>query len=89
MNDKKLMETSIVQGVKSRSDAGSVGGVNAYLDDDELPTVILATMPKDGESTRVYLHEGDTYELGAELWQVTEIKRPNSPRWVAILTQLR
>lgn len=86
---KGLIGTSVFPGTKSKTRAGSIGGVDAYVDDESRATVILASIPKGGESTRVHLHEGDTFELGPELWQVTEISSPNSERWVAMLTQVR
>lgn len=88
MDDERPTEI-IRQSIKNRTDAGSIGGVNAYFDDDKRPTVMLSVIPKEAPSARIELHEGDTFELGPELWQVTEIVGPNTDRWVAVLIQLR
>lgn len=90
MNDKPLGRRVIQHGRKYRTRAGAIGGVNAYLDDDGRPTAILAIMP-DGEyeSGRQFLHVGETFELGPELWEVTEIEAPNRTYWATVVNQLR
>lgn len=89
MKDGYLTEIIVTHGINPHTKAGSVGGVDTYFDDEELPTVILSLGQKDGPSGRVHLHEGDTFELGPELWEVTEITEPNTDYWAAVLNRLR
>lgn len=90
MNEKGRIEIDVRQGANpSLGGAGSVGGLNAYFDDDGLPTVMLSAMPNEGGFTDHELHEGDTFEVGSELWQVTKIDDPNTDYWSAVLTRLR
>lgn len=91
MDDKSkgLIETDVAHGTQSHTDAGSIGGVDSYFDDDGRPTALLSIAPNGGPSVRMDLHKGDTFELGSELWQVTKIDDPNTDYWTAVLTQLR
>lgn len=79
----------IRHGIQAHTDAGAIGGVDTFFDEDSRPTALLAATPEGGTSTRVELHEGDSFELGSELWQVTEISSPNTDFWYVVLTQVR
>jgi hypothetical protein len=89
MNDKPLNTLGVSQGRNPHSPAGAVGGVNSYIDDDGRPVVILSVGPNDGHSMRHHLHEGETFELGPELWEVTTIDDPGTDFWGVELTRLR
>lgn len=89
MNDKALDRISVAQSTNPGSDAGSIGGGGCYIDDEGRAVVILAAMPDEGDSKDYHLHEGETFELGTELWEVTEIVDPETDFWVADLTRLR
>lgn len=90
MKDGYLTEITVTHGIKCSTKAGSIGGVDTYFDDDGRPTALLAAMPKEeGGFTDLHLHEGDTFELGPELWEVTEITEPNTDYWAAVLNRLR
>lgn len=88
MNEERPQQI-IRKGISPRTDAGAIGGSECYVDDNKVPTVLLALAPKDGPSGRVELHEGDTFELGPELWEVTKIDDPDTSFWTAVLTRLR
>lgn len=89
MEDKQLGELAVFHGNNPSSHAGSVGGVDTYFDAEDRPVVILAAMPNEGGYTDHHLHQGETFELGPELWEVTEIIDPNTDGWAATLTRLR
>lgn len=89
MNDKALGELAVFHGNNPSSQAGSVGGVDSYFDEDGRAVVILAAMPNEGGFTDHHLHQGETFELGSELWEVTEIIDANTDGWGAQLTRLR
>lgn len=89
MNDKNLGTIASFQGNNPSSHAGSIGGGGSYIDDDGRAVVILVAMPDDGEEAEHDLHEGETFELGPELWEVTKIIDAGSPRWGAELTRRR
>lgn len=90
MSDKPLGRKVVQHGRQYFTDAGAIGGVDSEFDDDGRPIVILAVMPDGGDdSVDLDLHEGDTFELGPELWQVTEISDPNTDGWAADVTRLR
>ena len=46
-------------------------------------------MPKEGGFADHHLHKGETFELGPEVWEVTEIVDANTDGWGAELTRLR
>lgn len=89
MNDEQPNEIIITHGINAHTKAGAISGVDSDYDADGRPLVILALRPGESPSSRVNLYEGDTFQLEPELWQVTEITRPNTDRWAAKLTQLR
>lgn len=89
MNEKGQVEISVAHGTNPGTGAGSIGGVDSEFDADGRPIVILSAMPNEGGFTDHELHEGDTFELGPELWEVTKIDDPNTDYWTAVLTQLR
>lgn len=89
MTDNALDRISVAQSTNPSSAAGSIGGGGCYFDDDGRAVVILAAMPDEGESKDHHLHQGETFELGPELWEVTEIVDPETDSWVADLTRIR
>lgn len=90
MDDKPLGTLAVSQGRNPQTRAGSVGGAGAYIDDDGRAVVILGVAETDDSVGRdVELHEGESFELGPELWEVTRINRAHGPRWSARLTRLR
>lgn len=84
-----MTEIIITHGINPHTKAGSIGGVDTDFDAEGRPVVILAPGTNDGWSDRVELHEGETFEVGPELWQVTEITDPNTDYWAAVLNRLR
>lgn len=89
MTDNDSKQISIAAGTNPSTEAGSIGGMEAYFDGDGRVVALLSIAPRDSTSVRRELHEGDTFELGPELWQVTKIDDPNTDYWTAVLTQLR
>lgn len=90
MSEQSLGHISVVHGNSPATPAGNVGGVSAYIDDDGRAVVILGIAERDDpQGRRVHLHEGETFELGPELWEVTEIADAASRQWGARLTRLR
>lgn len=90
MSEQPLGRISVVQGNNPGTPSGSVGGISAYIDDDGRAVVILGIAERDdSKGRRVHLHEGETFELGPELWEVTEIVDASSRQWGAGLTRLR
>lgn len=89
MNDDRPAKISVTQGNNPRTKAGSISGADSEYDADGRPLIVLSLAPKSGTSVRVDLHEGDTFELGPELWLVTEISLPNTDLWSAELAQVR
>lgn len=87
--DETRPKEFIRHGIQVHTDAGAIGGVDSLYDDGGRPIVILAAMPQEGGFTDHELHEGDTFELGPELWQVTEIVYPNTDGWYTVLTRVR
>jgi len=86
MNDK----LGIFHGSNPSTAAGTIGGGGSYLDDDGRPVVILGIAENaDPVGRDVELHEGETFELGAELWEVTKIDGAGTDVWGADLTRLR
>lgn len=90
MDDKPLGTLGVSQGRNPHSQAGSVGGGGSYIDDEGRAVVILGVGENDDPAGReLELHEGERFELGPELWEVTSISGAGSPRWSARLTRLR
>lgn len=90
MNDKPLDTLGITQGRNPSTRAGSIGGVDTYIDDDGHAVLILGIGENDDPvGRRVELHEGETFGLGPELWKVTAIDHPDTDIWGAELTRIR
>jgi hypothetical protein len=81
-------QVALHQGIQAHVVGGRIGGGGCYVDDQGRPTVILSAGPRS-ESARHHLCQGDTFELGDEVWEVSEIRSPNSPYWATTLTHVR
>lgn len=88
-DENSEIEIVVTHGIQPHTKAGAIGGVDSEFGPDGRPLIVLSLGPDDGPSVRVDLHEGDTFELGPELWQVTKIKDPNTIFWAGFLTRRR
>lgn len=76
------------QGIQAHTDAGAIGGGGSYIDDRGRPTVILGVSPNGTNGEDFDLHQGDTFPLGDEVWEVTEIRNADASFWATTLTRV-
>jgi hypothetical protein len=79
---------SVRQGVVAHSRSGAVGGVGCYVDDEGHERVILALAPSEADEEDRHLRQGETFRLGDEVWEVSEIQSAGAPHWGATLTRV-
>ena len=76
------------QGRQPHVAAGAIGGTGCYVDDDGRATVILGVSPSGEDGARHHFHQGDRFELGDEVWEVTEIQSPGASYWSSTVTRV-
>jgi uncharacterized protein DUF6406 len=74
------------QGRLAHIDSGAIGGGGCFVDDHGRATVTLAVIPQGTDGEDLDLRQGDTFRLGAEVWEVTEIHQPGTSVWAATVT---
>ncbi|GKQ39098.1 hypothetical protein ALMP_56270 [Streptomyces sp. A012304] len=71
-------------GTVTTTRAGRIGGMSSVPATAERPALVkLALMPTDGEERTQMLSEGETFDIGGDVYQVEEIKHHRS--WTVTL----
>ncbi|MGW0710967.1 DUF6406 domain-containing protein [Streptomyces sp. NPDC002643] len=83
-------ELTVQRGTVAGARAGRIGGMGSVPATAERPArVKLAIIPADGEERTEILTEGETFQFGAEVWEVVQIEHPNQISWNVTLRRVR
>jgi hypothetical protein len=66
-------EIQVGQGKQYHRPGGAIAGVDRFVDPSGTPVAVLWVSAPNGDGEDLQLRTGDTFEVGDERWQVTDV----------------